>query len=520
MNTIREALRNLERTPLKEDYEHWAKKNYAKQFGEQSGKSPKEINKMLVELAKLDPTIDEGAADSAILKGAQGPYMPWIIRALKKTSYEDMQQQGHEYKVQLSAFNDLKKRNRLPSDKKDIMQYKNLDELMQMLHSLGGGDEDAESGAGHSDFKQDISDIRECICRLCSLEDKHIPADIKHPDDVLKFLGGNSKWEIWEVQNYWGTMILDKWGKGAGWCVGGMLGNLKGVEQLNAAKRWYSNYDANGTAHYVCFQQRDKNASRPTNKYLITLGEGGSLPNNGNAGYQFNDADNTTQYAGERAHGDDWQDAQMEALAEFLAANGLVEVFKKTKYKDCDCFLKAENKQRLDNGEPYKYVGGRIRQFLKTAVKKIQFVGVDGEERVVDAEEHPEYLECESVAEMTNMANLISGKPYIYDGSTLTVPEKFRKLVREVIIPEEYNRKVTWENAEYVGIPYRAFRGCVNMTKCTFGSNVIVLGSGCFKVRDDGSWTDITIYTPVTNHRMKVSTTDLPWLKAHLKPLR
>lgn len=511
MNTIREALKVLDAKPLNEDYEHWAKKNYAKQFGEQSGKTAKEINKMLVELAKLDPTIDDNAKDLDILKGAEGPYMPWIIRALKKTSYEDMLQQAHEYKIQLSAFNDLKKRNRLPSDKKDIMQYKTLEDVMAMLQSLGG---DASDEGGHSDFKQDISNIRECICRLCGLEDRDIPAEIKQPDDVLKFLGGNSKWEIWEAQNFWGTMILDRWGKGAGWCVGGMLGNNSGMEQVRVAKQYYPHYDANGTAHYVCFQQRDKNAVRPTNKYLITLGEGGSRPNNGSSGYQFNDASNSTQYlGGERVWGDAFQDAQMDALAEFLAANGLVETFKNTPYKDCACFLNVENKQRLDSGEPYRYVGGSIRDFLKTAIKRIQFAGPDGKDHIVSAEEHPEYLRCESIAEMVNMERLIGGEPYLYDGTTTFIPDKFKDLVKEVIIPDDYAKEVVWKGEKFIGIPFRAFRGCVNMTKCTFGENVVVLGGGCFKVADDG-WTDIDVYT--THHRLKVSTPDLEWLKEHV----
>lgn len=533
MQIIKEALTALDYMDsdiLVEDYYSWAKKNYAAQFGDASGKPKKVVDKILAELARLDPTVDSDASDESILKAPQpGPYMQWIIREMKRTSYEELSAHSHEYRDQLNAFDDLKKRNRLPADKRDIMRYRTLEDLIAMLNSLGGADADT---GGHSDFKQDIHNVRECICRLCSLSDSNIPADIQHPDDVLKFIGGNSEWEIWEAQNYWGTMILDKWGKGAGWCVGGMLGSRTGMEQLSVAKQYYPKYLA-PNAHYVCFQRKNKTAERPTNKYLITLGENGSLPNNGSPGYQFKDADNTTQTVGGNNWGDDFQESQIAALAKFLEDNGLVDAFKSSQYKDCACFLIQENNERLSKGEPYRYAGGPIPSIYADKIKKIVFVDASGKDRVVDVKEHPQVMQTKSLDEMTAMCDLLDGKPYVYRGgdrrNSNKVPEFLREMVREVVIPEDYPTDIivpSWgERREDVwGIQRYAFRGCINMTRCVIPASLIekglVLGTGFFRI--DGEQLpniDICIKGSFTKRGVKIrcADEDKPWLNQHAR---
>ncbi len=508
---------------LNEDIEHWVKKNYKGIFGDIP---EKEMNKRIVALAKIDPTFkyEEGENEKAILAKNQGAYMPWILKLIKKNvaTYDDILNDAHEYKDQLTVYDDLKKRNRLPADKKDIMNpnagINSLNDLIQFLGSLGGGTAEDGKKVSHSDFKQDIANIREGLHKICKLDDSDIPSNIQSPDDVVELIGENDKWEIWEAKNCFGTMLFDSWGNGAGWCVGGMLGNNSGREQLRQAQNYYPNYIGDGS--YVCFQQKDKNASRPTNKYLITLGPKGHYPQNqrSSAGYQFNNASNQTQYVGTRTYGDDYQDAQMDALAEFLAANGLAEVFKNSKFSECACFVNIENKQRLENGEPYKYTGGKIRDYLKTAIEKISFEGDDGKEHIVNAKEHPEYLECENLTEMNNMEHLINGEPYVFTGEK--IPQKFKALIKEVIIPDNYDVTVKWESENLVGLPYSAFNGCVNLKKVTIPAHVIVFPNGCFKVNGyNGDYTDIDVYVKKNPpHKIKcTSGDDLTWLKKHVK---
>lgn len=496
MGIMYEALKKLNAECLTEDYEHWARKNYPNLFGDNSGKDPKEVSKILVALAKIDPNTKERVSDKQILTSQQGPYMQWIIRALKNSSYEDFMRLSHEYSDQLEIFDDLKKRNRLPADKRDIMKYQTLDDLMQMLNGLGAGHDISH----HSDFKQDISNIREGLQKICELPDESIPSDIKTVGDVMTLVCENDKWEVWKAKNVFATMLFDAWGAGAGWCVGG--GSQRGVKQLDSAKSFFNNYNAGGTAHYVCFQQKAIGASRPTNKYLITLGEGGSLPQN-SAGYQFNDSNNHTQYADGYS-----QDSQMQALSDFLQKEGLVDAFKNSEYGGCACFLNIENDQRLANGEPYRYVGGQITDKYRQEISKIFFIDSEGKDRIVDVKAHPEFFDCVSISEMTNMDNLIKGEPYVYDGSTKRVPMKFRKLVKEVVVPDTYELTT----GAGIGIPQAAFLGCDNMIKCTFPKQVGYLGIGCFRVGGFKSpYTDIQVWTE-KHHIELASNDDFEWL--------
>lgn len=520
MSIILEALNELDKidSQLDEDLKGWFNNNYKNLFGNMP---EKKVQEMVASLAKLDPTFkfEESDTTEEILKKPQGSYLPWILKLIKKkvTTYEDIINNAHEYKDQLEIYNDLKRRNRIPADKKDLMNpnagINSIEDLMTFLIGLGG----TGNGTGkHSDFKQDIANIRQAIENITGLPEREIPENIQKTDDVFEFLGENDKWEIWGAKNEFATMIFDRWGNGAGWCVGGMLGNRSGRDQWEQAQHYFSNYNKGG-ATYVCFQQKDKNASRPTNKYLITLGPNGSLPET-HAGYQFNDANNSTQYADNEYHydRDGSQNSQMEAFAEFLQANGLTEIFKKTRFSGCEALLHTENKQRLEDGEPFKYVGGKIRGYFRDAITEIVFVDEEGKEHKVNAREHPEYLECESVNEMLNMENLINGEPYIYDGSEKMIKERFRTLITEIVLPDSYNQEVRWQNGSFIGIPYAAFKGCVNLRKVTFPASVIVLASNCFRVNGlNAPYTDIKLYTP--RHRIKCTGgDDAEFLRHHL----
>lgn len=524
---------------LAEDYEHWAKKNYPNLFGVQSAadgrKNPRadrDVNDRLVALAKLDPTTDQNADGAAILKAQQGPYMQWIIRCVKNSSYDDVMRDAHEYGDQLRAFHDLKTRNRLPADRKDIMQYKTLHDLMDMMQNLGGdfgdgaGEENAPSVV--SDFKQELQDIRGLLCRLCRLQDSEIDESVQKWGDVMNYIGGNSKWEIWEAKNYWATMIFDRWGKGAGWCVGGVLGNNWGTAQVRQAKEYFHHYDIGG-ATYVCFQQTDRNAERPNNKFLITLGPNGARPET-SAGYQFNNANNGTQ----RAEGESGDDAVLEAFGLFLIKEGLWDIFKSSKFSGCELFTIEENKKRLEAGEPFEYYGGAIRAMFKPLIKDIKFTDSRGKERTVSAVDFPAFLNLKSIDAFTVAADLSEGKPYVYlakAGHTTVEPHEIQPMVREVVIPDEYDYEVPWvahgpdgarKDVTVVGLPWYALRGCTNLRKVIMSGNVRALCTGWCLL--DGSFEKNDTYmdkfdVEVEFHGRKLSTVtnEREWLSRHLK---
>lgn len=533
------------RGALKEDYEHWAKKNYPSLFGVEKNaqgrpnpRADKEVNDKLVALAKLDPTTAQDKSPEEILKTAQGPYMQWLIRCLKNSSYEEMERSSHEYHDQLSAFDDLKKRNRLPEDKRDIMKYKDLHELMVMLQGLGGdfASEEGSAVTVSSDFKQELQDIRGFICRLCRLEDGQIDQSIQKWTDVMDYIGGNAKWEIWAAKNFWATMIFDRWGNGAGWCVGGMLGNNYGMEQVRQAQRYYGNYDAGG-ATYVCFQQTDKNAPRPDNKFLITLGPNGSEPET-SAGYQFNNSDN-------RPQGGYGKEAQMDAFGAFLIREGLYDIFKASRFSGCEVFAVEENKRRLEAGEPYEYVGGRIREIFRPLIKTISFTDSRGQHRNVNVEGCPEILELSSIENFTVGADLAEGKPYVYVrgvGDTSEIkPKEILPLIKEIVVPDTYSFLVPWrvrtdekgadgrvvyESREFVGIYFNAFRGCKNLKKVVVSGNVkafsprwvAINGGVANKDAIDATYMDgVDVEIELHDSKCYVAREELNWFRRHAK---
>lgn len=471
LNSLTEDKRYIK---LDEDLKGYFKNQYLKKFLQATRLNGPEqqVNKkalsMALAIAKLDPTFKgrEEESDEAALNKNQGSYFDWLIRLINKgtVTYDQLMQDAHEYTDQLKAFDDQKKRNRLPADKKDIMQFKSLDALMDMLMELGAA---ADENTTHSDFKQDIKDIRQGLANICKFSNiNNIPQSIQSVDDVLELIGENDKWEIWAAKNKYGTMLFDSWGKGAGWCVGGMLGSPRdGEQQAEAADYYFNNYAKNGGT-YVCFQQKDKNASRPSNKYLITLGPNGTRPENGYSGYQFNDANNRT------VDGDSSDEGSMVALAKFLKDNGLVDAMKNSKFKDLEAFNIINKLDSLERGEPFEYTDGEISQVWKDKIKTLKFK-YNGETFTVNVEEHPEFLNGESANEMFNIKELAEGKPYTYDGTA--IPQSLREAVKDVVFAEGEAYQVTpsnlalFKNApdDFFAVPNRAFRGCKNIQKIT-----------------------------------------------------
>ena len=588
-NDIREALSNLNslnesvstkttrRSFLLEDLKGYFKNQYLKAFvgdvpeGPQKQRAERDAYNKALAIAKIDPTFTGREIENPeeALKKNPGSYFDWLVRMIKKNyiSYEDMIQDAHEFTDQLKIFTDLKKKNRIPADKKDIMKFKTLHDLMEMIQELGATSDDGSV----SEFRQDVSNIRQALVNIVGVRDRDIPQSIQNTDDVLKFIGGNEEWDIIVPQSYWGTAILDRWGNGAGWCVGGMLGNNRGMDQIRQAENYYNHYNQGG-AKYVCFQRKNKSAPRPTNKYLITLGPRGVLPET-SAGYQFNDANNHTQYLGERSYGDDYQDGQMAAFAKFLQDNGLVEIFKNSEFGDCACFLDIENRERLEKGEPYKYAGGKVKSAFKDVIKTIEFEDTEGEKHVINAKEHPTALEMTTIEDMANLDNLIQGKPYVYTGgkilqafrpeitliefedpntkakrqvnakenpSVLEVtevddlanaaniiegkpyvysgdrvkPAFLRPLIKEIVFVDGYNNQTTAVDREgndrlVVGIPSMAFKGCENLEKIRIPENVLALGKGAFEGCDK-----VKITTP--RHKMICNREDRPFYMEHM----
>lgn len=454
MNYITEAwakLNYISENNLDEDLRGYFKNQYLNKFLQKMQETNPELfgrrmqdedkNKKAYELAlaiaKLDPTFkgrDIENPDEALNKD-KGSYFDWLIRLINKgaASYEEVMRDAHEYTDQLRIFDDLKKRNRLPSDKKDIMRFKSLSELMSFIQELGATS-DEEGNVKVSDFKNEIKDIRQGIATICKFDNPdNIPQEIQSVDDVMELLGESSEWEMWKAKNKYATMLFDSWGKGAGWCVGGMLSSPRnGEQQAQAAESYYNRYCSNGRDFYVCFQRKDKNAPRPDNKYLITLAEGGRLPEYGN--YQFNDANNHTQYS--QGFGNGYgEDAQMGALAGFLKEAGLVEAARKH-LPELPALKIIDDLEKYSNGEPYIFEGeGEIPEAYRPFIKDIQFE-FDGETRHINPVGHPEYFKARTVDQLVNVDRLVKGEPYEFNGTS--IPEFLKEAIKVINITDDY----------------------------------------------------------------------------------
>ena len=304
-----------------------------------------------IQLANLDPTHEEDT-------NTGGSYIEWLARIITNEidTFDNVMEEAQEYKDQLSAFDDLKNRNKLPTDKKDIMRVENLHQLMSLVATRGREAEEGEEQVSiSSDFQAAVRDFKELFLSLGGLESEDVSDNYK---DHLELLCENDKWEVWKVNSRFGAYVLDQWGEGAKWCVGGM--GWKGDEGKRAYDRYYPNYLEGEGWTYICFQQKDKNEPRPMNKLLITF------DTERKNGINFNVSENYGYYpTGSR-------DAT-DSLAYFIKESGLKDALKNTELANCNAMVQLENEERLANGEPYIYTGDIIKKSFKEVIKKIAF---------------------------------------------------------------------------------------------------------------------------------------------------
>ena len=403
----------------------------------------KDINmseKDFFRLAEVDPTYKKGS------NGA-GTYLEWLLRLITNgtTTFRDILAAEHEYQDQLRAFDDLKRRKRLPENRRDIMQVQDLRALMNLVATRGeeevsnvSGEENAEEqpvkSTSTSDFKQDLKDFPE-FCRKLGWPENVTDS----ADEHLECVGENGTWEVWKVKSPLGAYIFDQWGDGAKWCVGGF--GRRGAEGKRDAEYYYPHYLNGGKGVYVCFQKKNKGEQRPYNKALITFDDESRYKVS-----QFNHSNNASYYS------DSYSSDTASEFSRFLSEEGLLDVLKKTEFKNCESIKDAETAEKLKNGEPYVYAGEDIKPQFKESIKKIVF-------------------------------------------------------------EEGYDKKIfmseNGERIEIVGIPNKAFKGCVNLEEVDMPVTVVGIGynafAGCDKVR---------ILTP--HHHMLCNQRDLEFLTQHI----
>ena len=484
---------------LDEDLKGYFKNNYLKLFLPQEyemmdprakQKAEEEAYKKAFEIAKLDPTFkgkDEAKAEDG-LKKDKGQYFDWLMRLIKKgkMTYDVIMQNAESFKDQLFHFEDYKNRKKIPADKRDIMKYQSLEDIAELINSLGG-DIDV-SQASTSEFKEAIKNIRGALQAICGFRDSDIPRDIQNTSDCLTFVCENDRWEVWQIENIWGAMIADTygidWGGGATWCTGGqyLRGDRprKGRELLESAQQHYPHY-ASGDNKLVFFQQKDNTVPRPRNKAQVTV-EGGygvknffhandssiGLDNNGNISYT----------------GGGWGHDTSEVMTVFITQEGLLEPLKNSILRGIEPIADAENLARLEAGENYVYSGGRIKDSFKQAIKKLEFKDTDGEVKVVDVSKNKDFLKCESVEDMSNMLRLSKGEPYVFNGDK--IKDIFRPMIKKVVFTEDYNHTTktrdtrTGEVVELCAVDRLAFKDCTELEELYFPVQVAYLGTHAF----------------------------------------
>lgn len=535
LNNLNEDTR-LKRRPLDEDLKGYFKNNYMKVFGEipeepaeAKKKAEKDAYAKALAVACIDPTFKgrEIRRPEDAMNKDKGSYFDWLMRMIKKgvISYEDMMAHKDEFTDQLVHFDAAKKRNKLPSDKKDIMQFKSLSDLTELMNSIGADVDTSKANA--STFQGVIKNIRAALQAICGFKDNEIPADIQNTSDCLTLVCENGKWECWQINSIWGAMLADTygfdWGGGATWCTGGQYGVVgsrprQGEEVLNSAKRFYPTYTGNGNILYF-FQQKDNSVTRPQNKAQFQVKDGYKVDNffhaNDNS-IGLND-NGTISYTG-----GSWRHSTADVMSVFIQQEGLLEPMKNSILKGIEPILDAENRARLEAGEPYIYTGGKIKDSFKNSIKKIIFE-YEGKKYEVNISENPNFLNASSVNEMYNMIQLAAGEPYLYDGTD--IPSVLKPMIQTIIVagPGTYQNRenladmykrngVSTEDDNSLIIPANAFRGCENLTTVTLPVEATLFAHNAFT----GMPEDVKVVLPrypdrgiYFNHR------DLDWMKDH-----
>ena len=351
-----------------QDLKAYFKKNLKDKF-EELGLSEREFMK----IAALDPTYKKESPNIA------GDYIEWLLRMITKKvmTYQQMMEIGQEWHDVLHIFDDYKKRNKLPADRKDIMRFKTFDELFSFLQSLGGDiTVDAEEGTS---FRSAIKNIRGALVAICGFRDEDIPSEIQNTEDALTFCGEANGWELYRINSVWGAMLADTygidWGAGATWCTGGQYmyqgQPRKGQELLSSAKNHYGNYTRSNTLYF--FASTDNSILRPKNKIQLQLGTDGYKVGNvfhANDNPLKLDSDgklNWTGGYGGTASGD------ATVLAAFMKEYGLIDMVKHSPLSGCESIKDAETAEKLARGEPYEYNGEKIKDIFKQDIKEIVF---------------------------------------------------------------------------------------------------------------------------------------------------
>jgi len=509
LDILDDGKRRLRR--VDEDLKGYFKNHYMNAFGEIPQVGPAEARKKseadayakALEVARLDPTFKggEGMSPEEALNKPQGSYFDWLMRLIKKgvETYDGMMAHKDAYKDQLAHFDAYKSRGKIPADKRDIMRMKKLEDVVELINSLGG-DIDVSSAESANTFKDAIKNIRGALQTICGFTNEEIPEDIQSASDCLELVCENSDWELWEIKNIWGAMLADTygytWGGGATWCTGGQYqagsNPRQGAELKASAERHYGYYTSGNKVLYF-FQNKDNSIPRPKNKAQFTLVDGYEVrdffhANDSSLGL---DADGNISYTSFR--GD-----PSEVMAVWLNTTGMLGPVKASKLKNIEPIIDAENLERLRNGEPYRYAGGAIKSSMAGSIKKIIFEH-DGKTYEVDATKTPLLLQATTVEEMFNIMELSNGKPYTYNGER--IPRLLKDAIKEVVFAENY--AVTREEArlEHLNLPEdfdgyclrsNAFYGCSSLEKVHLPANVTAIGMYCF----DNTTDNIQVLTP------------------------
>ena len=229
------------------------------------------------------------------------------------------------------------------------------------------------------------------------------------------------------------------------------------------------------------FIQKDTNVRRPYNAAQLNV----DSDNYGiSSFYHSNDraigltGDGKLNYTGSG-----WGHSTSEVFSVFLQEEGLLEPLKKTVLGKCEAIADAENKERLENGEPYIYVGGKIKDIFKSSIRQIKFT-YEGKEYTVsvDNADSP-FLKVNSVNEMFNVKEISEGKPYTFDGQQ-RIPDYLKGAIREINFSEDYNfsGKRCFQSVEEdeLGIPSMAFANCSALERVNLPATITVFGIKCF----------------------------------------
>lgn len=454
---IREALEELNRQEEKvliEDLGHWAKKNYKNVFGVEL--SEDEFNTRICNISLMDPSFKSDSNDvNDMLKKPQGIYTQWLLKLIKRKvyTYEQMMENKDHILDVLTHFDDLKTINRIPQDKRDLMSsnanMNSIEDMEEVINNVRGEETEENDGS----FKSVVKNIRNAIRVICKFNAEDIPVDIQRTSDCLKFIAENSKWEVWEITSIWGAMIMDCWGisqgGGATWCIGGQYhsaGHWRwGTDLVSSAYTHYRTYNHNN-GHYIVFQQKDVNATRPTNKYLVTLKSDYSASQ-----ADFDHADDcpvtvSGWHISPSSDRGEMLNNRDETLAIFLVEENLASPLQNTDLKNNVSVLMALKNEELKQSGHYTIESSQLNFNIPRALySAIKFIDITNEnDEIVASYEVDDfnrgaYCSCTSLDEFNEIQRFLNGEPYVMHTNKVNLREEVCKIVTKVVVTSSYN---------------------------------------------------------------------------------